>query len=59
MEKSLKSATNGDTGEQIFMGSAKREHNSRYYREKQAMDQADLEETYPILLSDVETHRSI
>lgn len=46
--KSLKSATNGDTGGQIFMGSNKREYNSRCYKENQAVDQVDLEETYPV-----------
>lgn len=50
MEKFLKSATNGDTGGQIFRGSAKREYSNRCYKEKQAVDQADLEETYAVLL---------
>lgn len=50
MGKSLKSATNGDTGGQIFMGSAKREYNSSVTKKSKPVDQADLEETYPVLL---------
>lgn len=57
MERPLNYANIGDTDGQIFMGSTKWQYNSRCYQEKQAVDQVDLEETYPVLLLSIEAHR--